>query len=150
MTGTAQMERPTTSSTEQPTRSSQLEPPMTKDEGWTQVTAPEMHQWKTKGETIAGVLVSASSVELKGKKVLQYILATDETHRIKMLATYDLLQKLGRSHIGMQVRIKYLGEDDSIRRGDNSMKVFDVQVRRNPDAPVGRDSGPISDEDIPF
>lgn len=140
----------TTAQMERSAGSSKLESPMTKEAGWTPLTAPELQEWKTPGETIAGKLISAGPIDLKGKRVIQYILAPDPSHRVKMLGTYDLMQKLTSAHIGMQVRIKYLGEDDSVQRNGNSMKVFDVHVRRDPDAPAGRDSGPISDEDIPF
>ena len=127
-----------------------LEKPMDKEQGWETINAPDLHTWTKPGETIFGKLLSVAPIDLKGKRVVQYILAPDATHRIKMLATYDLSQKLTAAHRGMQVRIKYLGEDETVKRGDNAMKVFDVQVRKDPDAVPGRDTGPITDEDIPF
>jgi len=132
----------------EPTRP--LEKPLPKDEGWADVNAPELHKWDKPGEMLAGILVSASHVEIEGKKVLQYVLQLGEKS-FKCLATYDLRQKLTAAHRGLAVRIKYLGEDQNIRGGPNNqaMKIFSVQVKGTPKSPE-RDSGPITDDDIPF
>ena len=133
-----------------------LEKPMEREAGWKPLSVPELQTWDKPGTQISGKLLSAQRVEIKGKQVLQYILATgvktasNESGRLKFLATYDLAQKLSAEHRGMLVRIKYLGEDESVKKGDNFMKVFDVMVKPDPDAPAQRDSGPITDEDIPF
>ena len=123
---------------------------MEKEQGWDQINAPAMHQWEKPGEMVAGKLISITPVEIKGKKVTQYVLAPDSVHRIKMLGTYDLVQKLTAAHIGMLVRIKYLGEDESVKKGDNAMKVFDVHVKKDPNAATHPGGQPITDEDIPF
>jgi len=128
-----------------------LKAPMEKEQGWEPQQVPEMQQWDKPGSMITGKLISATRVEVKGKMVLQYIIATGikSPARIKFLATYDLAQKLTSAHLGMFVRVKYLGEDETVKKGDNFMKVFDVHVKPDPNAPP-RDSGPITDEDIPF
>lgn len=127
-----------------------LLPPMTKESGWDQLNAPQLHQWDKPGETIAGKLMSIEPVEIRGKRVPQYTLATDSSHRIRLLGTYDLVQKLNRTHIGMLVRIKYLGEDESVKKGDNAMRIFDVHVKKDSSAATHNDGTPITDEDIPF
>jgi hypothetical protein len=123
----------------------ELAPPLSPDEGWQTVNAPEMYSFEKAGDTIAGKLVSVMPVTVKGKTVTEYMLALGPK-RIRLLATYDLLQKLTRSHIGCAVRIKYRGEDKSVSRNGNALKVFDVQVKGTPQP----DNGPITDEDIPF
>lgn len=130
-----------------------LEKPMEKEQGWEPLQVPEMHQWDKPGSTVSGKLVSITRIEVKGKPVVQYILATGvkDPARIKFLATYDLAQKLTTAHKGMLVRIKYLGEDETVKSKGNAMKVFDVHVKPDPNAvPEGRDTGPITDEDIPW
>ena len=48
-----------------------LEKPLPPETGWKDVPAPELVKWEKVGETIAGVLVSASTVQIDGKGVLQ-------------------------------------------------------------------------------
>lgn len=136
------------------TTPTKLETPMEKQDGWEVIQIPEMQQWDKPGTTISGKLLSLVMVTIKGntKPVPQYMLATGIKNpaRIKFLGTYDLTQRLGSEHVGMMVRVKYLGEDQTVKRGDNFMKVFDVHVRPDPNAAPQRDSGPITDEDIPF
>jgi len=130
-----------------------LLPLMEREPEWQPLTVPEMLQWDKPGITVSGKLLSVARIEIKGKSVVQYILASGvkcegKDDRVKFLATYDLAQKLTSSHRGMLVRIKYLGEDDTVQNKGNKMKVFDVVVKPDPNAP--HDSGPITDEDIPF
>ena len=127
----------------------QMQRPPDLDQGWTRVTAPELHKWNKPGDSVYGRLLSIEKIEIERKLVLQYIVAPTNTHRVKFLGTYDLAQKLTAAHRGMLVKVTYLGEDESVSRNGNAMKVFDVQVRKDPDAP-DVDRGPITDEDIPF
>ena len=78
----------------------------------------------------------------------QFLLTLGEK-KFKFLGTFDICQKLTRAHIGCQVRVKYLGEDENIKGGPNNqpMKVFSVLIKGTPTPP---NSGPITDEDIPF
>ena len=128
-----------------------MEKPLEQEQGWKTLTVPEMIQWDKPGTLITGKLLSVAKIDVRGKGVLQYILATGiKDQKLKCLATYDLAQKLGNEHRGMLVRIKYLGEDESVKRNGNAMKVFDVHVKLDPDAPQHLAGGPITDEDIPF
>lgn len=126
-----------------------LQQPLSPEPGWTEVHSPELVQWDKPGETIAGVLLSVGEIAIKGKRVTQYTLQFGDK-RFKFLGTFDLLQKLTRQHTGCKVRIKYLGEDENIRGGANNtpMKVFSVQIQGTPSN--GANSGPITDDDIPF
>lgn len=107
------------------------------------------------GEVLEGVLLRIDSIEKEGKRVPRFVFAEGEIHdgrfeptgeRFSMLATYDLAQKLLMGDTGHFVRIRYTGEDHSVRRGENSLKRFDVQVSRT--AFVTNQG--ISDQDIPF
>jgi hypothetical protein len=126
-----------------------LAPPPPEESGWTTVNAPDLIKFERPGQSIEGRLEMISTVELKGKKVVQFTIAHPGGRKSKLLGTYDLVQKLSREHVGMMVRIMLRGEDQEIKRGDNAMKVFDVQVKGTPAAP-DRESAPITDEDIPF
>lgn len=126
-----------------------LAPPPREENGYTTLQAPDMMKFERPGQSLAGRLQLVGPIQLKGKNVIQYTIAHDDGRKTKLLGTYDLVQKLGREHIGCLVRITYRGEDPEIRRGENAMKVFDVQVKRDASAP-DRESAPITDEDIPF
>lgn len=129
-----------------------LEKPLPPETGWKDVPAPELVKWEKVGETIAGVLVSASTVQIDGKGVLQYTFQLGEKS-LKCLATYDLRQKITSAHRGCQMRIKYLGEDDNIRGGPNKtpMKVFSVQFKGTAQPAEPNAHGvTVTDDDIPF
>ena len=124
--------------------------PPTVESGWSRLESPELFSFEKSGETFAGVLTNVTMIDLKGKRVPQYLVSRDQKV-IKMLGTYDLVQKLTRRWIGCQVRITYLGEDASVSRNGNNMKVFDVQVKGSP-SDGQHPSAPFiaTDEDIPF
>ena len=110
-----------------------------------EVLAPEMFAFTKPGEVIAGFLLSIDTVTVKGKPVTQYLLRMEDDRRFQLLATYDLGRKIQRGHIGRFVEIAYIGENREVRKGDNYLREFRVKVEKaNPQ------SGPITDEDIPF
>jgi hypothetical protein len=120
------------------------------EKGWTPSNAPDLWKWEKPGQLLTGVLLSLTRAEIDRKAVTQMLFQVSSEHQVKCLQTYDLMQKIGRQHIGTEMRITYLGEDENIKRGDNAMKVFDVQYKR-PEGVPARDTGPaITDEDIPF
>ncbi|SRR5579871_369959 len=126
-----------------------LDKPLAPEKGWTDLTAPELIKWEKPGDTLAGILTSLTAITVQGKSVQQYTLQLGEK-RLKFLGTYDILQKLTREHVGCKVRIKYLGEDETVRGGPNNsaMKAFSIQIAGTPHS--ASQSGPITDEDIPF
>src|SRR5271170_5413068 len=119
------------------------------EKGWTQSLAPDLWTWDKDHTILTGRLRSMAPIDMKGKRVVQLLFQVDSTHQVKCLETYDLSQKINNGHVGCLMRITYLGEDQNVKRGDNAMKVFDVQFKRPDGMPV-QDSGPITDEDIPF
>jgi hypothetical protein len=121
--------------------------PDREDDGFKTIDAPDLISFEKPGQRIAGTLVDVSRIDLRGKKVVQYVIST-ENRVCKLLGTYDLVQKLDNRHIGCMVRILYRGEDPEIKKGDNHMKIFHVMIKGTPAA--ARPGGPITDEDIPF
>ena len=120
------------------------------EKGWSHANAPELWKWAKPGDVLTGMLLSIMRVEMSGKLVPQMLFQVTSDRQVKCLAPYDLAQKIKQEHRGCQMRITYLGEDETVKRGDNAMKVFDVQYKRPEGAPPSRDAGPITDEDIPF
>jgi hypothetical protein len=107
------------------------------------------------GEVLEGVFLRIDSIEKEGKKVARFLFAEGEIHdgrfvpsgeRFALLATYDLAQKLLMGDTGHFVRIRYTGEDHSVRTAGNALKRFDVQVS----AAEFVTARGISDQDIPF
>jgi hypothetical protein len=126
-----------------------MEKTMDVESGWKVAKSPDLQKWDKPGTQIFGKLLSIATIQIDGKNVIQYMIEPSDGERLKFLGTYDLTQKIGREHIGKLLRIKFLGEDASIKKNGNAMKVFDVHVKPDPESPQ-RDSGPITDEDIPF
>lgn len=117
--------------------------------GWTTLEAPELMQWSKPGLGLAGVLTNVTHTTIREKSVPEYTL-TLGTQRFRFLGTYDIVQKLTAAHVGCKVRIKYLGDDDTVRGGPDKtpMKRFDIQIAGTPSN--GSHGGPITDEDIPY
>jgi hypothetical protein len=122
-----------------------LKPPPA-ETGFATRETPELIKFDTPGKRIAGKLLSCTRIQIEGKTVLEYLLTADGKKNFKFLGVYDLVQKIGPRDAGSLVAITYLGEDEKVGRGNNKMKVFDVQVKPAPQDP----HGPITDEDIPF
>jgi hypothetical protein len=137
----------TTATMEDRKDTTSLVDPLAKEEGWQTLEAPEMVKFEKPGEVIVGKLIAVTAVQVNNKNVTEYMLALG-TKRLKLLGTYDLLQKLSRAHVGCGVRIKYRGENKDVSRNGNAMKVFDVQIKGTPAGFA--DGSPITDEDIPF
>src|SRR6267142_3583936 len=114
-----------------PKATTSLVDPLAKEEGWQTLEAPEMVKFEKPGDVIVGKLIAVTVVQVNNKNVAEYMLALG-TKRLKLLGTYDLLQKLTRAHVGCAVRIKYRGENLDVSRNGNAMKVFDVQIKGTP------------------
>jgi len=123
--------------------------PLAAEEGWTNLQTPELIKWEKPGTTFAGVLTGYQHVSVNGKRVPEYVLSLG-TQKFRFLGTYDIIQQLGPECRGCQVRIKYLGEDESVRGGpsNTAMKRFSIQIKGTPSN--GHSDVPISDADIPF
>lgn len=126
------------------------------ERGWTRAEAPELYKFEKAGDYIVGTLVSVTTIQIDsqdhpGEKqnVTQYIVGGQEGKSIKFLATYDLSQKISKRMIGCMIRVTYLGQDEKVSRGNNRMRVFDVQYKGSLRS-AETNSGPITDEDIPF
>jgi hypothetical protein len=110
-----------------------------------EVLAPAMHTFNVPGDSIAGVLLSIDKVTVRGKTVTQYLLRPDGSEkRVKLLATYDLAQKLRPEQIGRFVELTFIGENKEVRKGNNCLREFRVLVAKAQNNPE------INDEDIPF
>jgi len=117
--------------------------------------APELYRFEKVGEQVDGWLISADSVEItdkhtqEKKRVLQYLIEADALgRRVQILATYDLARKIRREDVGRYIVITYMGENQQVKKGDNFLKEFRVEVEKSRTA---SGQGPeITDADIPF
>lgn len=138
-------------------QSTVFDPPKA-EQGWTRLEAPELFKFEKRGDEVTGKLLNISKIEIESQdrpgemqSVTQYLIARYDDSPVKLLGTYDLNQKLGsRRYVGCLVRIVFLGEDQKIKRGNNYMKVFAVDIKGTPNEPTNGNSGPITDDDIPF
>lgn len=129
--------------------------PLPEQDGWKTEHAPELYKFENRGDDLHGQLVAVDRVEIKDAKtnakkmVTQFVVRIASGQLCKFLGSYDLMQKLSEAHIGKMIRVKYLGDDPSISRNGNAMKIFSVQTK---DAPrVANAHGvAIDDSDIPF
>ena len=129
-----------------------LDRPPKLEDGWKESQSPELIKWEKKGENVCGVLARIDSVQVNGKRVPQFLLTLGD-RQFKFLGTFDLMQKINRSHIGCQLRITYLGDDENIRGGPSNtpMKIFSVQYKGTPTPPEANAHGVVvTDEDVPF
>jgi hypothetical protein len=118
--------------------------------------APELFSFKTEGDLLEGTLLRVDTVviEDKGthqkKRVPQYTMRKENGDVVKFLGTYDLDCKIYPSDVGSFLEIVYVGENREVRRGNNFMRVFKVNID-NAGAPArAADSAEITDADITF
>lgn len=121
--------------------------------GSVELLAPELWKWEKEGQELNGRFVSLETVEIKSdgekKKVRQYIFESlTGAGSVKMIGSFDILQKLTGKYVGCKVRIIYNGTDDSVQKNGNSMKVFEVRVW--PREVKSANNPEITDADIPF
>jgi hypothetical protein len=129
--------------------------PLPEQDGWSTQHAPELYKFENRGDDLHGQLVAVDRVEIKDAKsgakkmVTQFVARIASGQLVKFLGSYDLMQKLSEAHVGKLIRVKYLGDDPSISRNGNAMKIFSVQTK---DAPkVTNAHGlEVTDQDIPF
>lgn len=79
------------------------------------------------GDVVEGILTEIERIQVKSKPALRYTL-DDNGQRYQFLGTYQINEKLQIGDIGKRVRIRYEGEDTSVERAGNRMRVFRVFV----------------------
>lgn len=117
-----------------------------------EVLAPQLVRFEA-GDVVEGILLARERVTIQGKPVIQYMLEKTNGVVVKFFGTADLLQKLKPAHVGYFLSIACRGEDKTVKRGENCMKVFDVFASKKPmraDAIAASDGAEITDADIPF
>jgi len=108
------------------------------------------------GDFVEGILVGIEMASVKGKPCTRYTVMQDDDSMVAFIGTNQLDRKLRTSDRGHRVRIRCTGEDASVQKGENKMKLFEVQIgkKRVANAPllaVRDGSSPeIGDDDIPF
>ena len=126
----------------------------------TERKAPELFSFKAEGDMLDGILIRVDAISIKDKttgqpkRVSQYTFHRINGDVVKMLGTYDIDCKILPGDVGLFIEVVYVGENREVRRGDNFMKVFRVQVEEKKMAAAASgkfaDGTEITDADIPF
>jgi hypothetical protein len=133
--------------------------------------APELVRFKT-GDCLHGVLIGRQTAMIQGKPALKYTLRrlTGEASTkkptltdsyVQFWGTADLISKLRVGDVGKRLFLHCDGEDVTVKRGDQAMKLFTVILWRKQFAEgeqiiahlPSNDNGAdpiITDDDIPF
>lgn len=114
--------------------------------------APRMIRFAT-GECVEGILDLRERITIQGKPVIRYTVKQDNGEYVTFLGTADLITKLRAADVGLRVSITCIGEDTMVKRGDNCMKLFEVDVWEPVHFATSQGDGDgtqITDEDIPF
>lgn len=114
------------------------------NDGWQERTSPELYKFEREGDEVIGFLRHCIKEQAEGKLVPTYFIENDEHKIIKIRATYDLLQKLSSRDIGMRIRIRLEGTQQTTA---GTMMKFAVWVKPGPRS---QNNPEITDEDIGF
>lgn len=79
------------------------------------------------GDVVEGVLVEIKSLSVQGKPAIRYTV-DDNGQLYSFLGTYQINEKIHFGDKGKKVRIRYEGEDRSVARSGNPMRIFRVFV----------------------
>jgi len=112
---------------------------------------PRRVQFST-GDVVEGVLMMADRVTVKEKPCIRYTVRQDDGLYVQFLGTHQLNLKLRPEDRGHYVSIRCEGEDVTVKKGDNCMKVFKVLISEKPavSGVTFTDGTEITDNDIPF
>lgn len=105
------------------------------------------------GDFIEGTLTGIQQVQIKDKSAIRYIVQLDSGEMVCFLGTWQINSKLRPADKGHRIIVCCKGEDVMVKRGDNCMKVFEVQVSRErvDGNHLPSSANPeITDDDIPF
>jgi hypothetical protein len=103
----------------------------------------------TTGEVIEGTLLKVEPVLIKDKRATRYTVQIDDGSLISFLGTWQINSKLRPDDRGHRISVHCIGEDTMVKRGENCMKIFEVQVsKKRVDA--SNSALEITDDDIPF
>lgn len=86
----------------------------------------KIHKWAEKGDYIEGELVSSEESRTFGNKVYKFKTEDDET--IVVFGTAVLDSQMAGVELGDKVKIEYLGEKENKKKGQNSIKLFEVSI----------------------
>src|SRR5258708_3614211 len=95
-------------------------------------TEPAFFKFEKKGAMVEGVLLSVTSAmvgepgkpEAAKRPATRYTVDAGNGERVCFLGTFDIVQKVGRGDCGKFVIVKYEGEDKSVSKGGNNMRMF--------------------------
>jgi hypothetical protein len=89
---------------------------------------PTFIQFKP-GDLLEGVLVNIQKQDVNGKSTLKFTVERGD-ERFAFLGTRQLNEGLRPTDLGHAVQIRYIGENTSVVRNGNAMRVFEIAVSR--------------------
>lgn len=131
----------------------QAKPP---HDGMTLRKAAELFNFETPGTFLFGRLLRIDRVTINGKPGVAQYTIVNRDGVFKFLGTYDLDSKIRNSDQSRTMQITYVGDDRSVQKNGNCMKLFEIWIdeRDGKSAPSGAQKGDpdfeITDEDISF
>ena len=107
------------------------------------------------GDFVEGILIGIQALTVNGRGCTLYTVIQNDDSCVEFLGTNQLDRKLRVTDKGRRISVRCTGEDPTVQKGDNRMKLFEVRVSKSivKGAPVmaAHDADPgITDADIPF
>ena len=97
------------------------------------------------GDVVEGILLKIERLRVQSKPALRYTV-DDDGQLYSFLGTYQINEKLQVSDIGKRVQIRYDGEDTSVIRAGNRMRIFRIFVSSDVvSAPAARGGTSLED-----
>jgi hypothetical protein len=110
----------------------------------------------TTGDVCEGVLVLIEKAIVNKRPAVRYTVRLDDGSEVSFIGTNQINRRLRSGDEGHKVEIVCTGEDPSVKRGDNCMKLFKVRVSKSRTTGVSLpvrtegDVPEITDDDISF
>lgn len=109
---------------------------------------PQLFKFEKPGDMLKGVLVKIERLQGDTKPYMQYTIHDKKHNKLyRFNGGYQLDNMILMTDRGKFIMVTYTGEDNTVSKGGNAMKTFDVQVD---EGQAGAGPLQITDEDIPF
>jgi hypothetical protein len=104
------------------------------------------------GDVVEGILLSIQPVQIKDKSAVRYVVREEGGELVSFLGTFQINSRIHGTDRGHKIIIRCIGEDTMVKRGENFMKVFEIQVSKKSviKMPAPIPGLEITDDDIPF
>jgi hypothetical protein len=130
---------------------------------WVEREEPRRVKFTT-GTVVEGLLTGMKETQVKGSadSTFRYTVDLESGEQVDFLGTNQILKKIRLTDLGRMIHIECIGEDVTVQRGGNNMKVYKIFVSKEkfltiPSSMGSLDSLPINtrnpeitDDDVGF